>query len=58
MTLQTRLDSLKERHAALDARITEEDQRPRPDTEILTRLKVEKLHIKEEIERLREPSAS
>ena len=53
MTLQTRLDSLKERHAALDARIVEEDQRPRPDTETLTRLKVEKLHVKEEIERLR-----
>jgi hypothetical protein len=34
MTLQTRLDSLKERQT-------------------LTRLKVEKLHVKEEIERLR-----
>jgi hypothetical protein len=53
MSLQTRLDSLKERHAALDARIVEEDQRPRPDTDTLTRLKVEKLHVKEEIERLR-----
>jgi hypothetical protein len=53
MTLQTRLDSLKEKHAALDAQILDEDQRPRPDPEILTRLKVEKLHIKEEIERLR-----
>ncbi len=53
MTLQTRLDSLKERHAALDARILDEDQRPRPDPETLTRLKVEKLHVKEEIERLR-----
>ena len=53
MTLQPRLDSLKERHAALDARIMEEDQRPRPDTDVLMRLKVEKLHLKEEIERLR-----
>ena len=53
MSLQTRLESLKERHAAIDARIVDEDQRPRPDTETLTRLKVEKLHIKEEIERLR-----
>jgi hypothetical protein len=53
MNLQPRLDSLKERHAALDALIVEEDQRPRPDTDTLTRLKVEKLHIKEEIERLR-----
>lgn len=53
MSLQTRLDSLKERHAALEARIVEEDQRPRPDADTLTRLKVEKLHVKEEIERLR-----
>lgn len=53
MTLQTRIDSLVERHAALEARIVEEDQRPRPDTEALMRLKVEKLHVKEEIERLR-----
>lgn len=53
MSLQTRLDSLKERHAALEARIVEEDQRPRPDADMLTRLKVEKLHVKEEIERLR-----
>ncbi len=54
MSLQTHLENLKERHAALDARILEEDQRPRPDTDTLTRLKVEKLHVKEEIERLSE----
>jgi hypothetical protein len=53
MTLNTRLDSLKERHASLDARIVDEDQRPRPDSDALIRLKLEKLHIKEEIERLR-----
>ena len=53
MSLQTHLESLKERHAALDARILDEDQRPRPDTDMLVRLKVEKLHVKEEIERLR-----
>ena len=39
MTLQARLDSLKERHAALETRIADEDQRPRPDSEALTRLK-------------------
>jgi len=53
MTLQSRLDSLKERHAALEARIADEDQRPMPDSETLKRLKIEKLHVKEEIERLR-----
>ena len=53
MSQQARLDALKERHAALEARIVDEDQRPRPDTEALTRLKIEKLRVKEEIERLR-----
>ena len=53
MTLQAHLDTLKERHAALELRIADEDQRPRPDTETLTRLKIEKLHVKEEMERLR-----
>jgi hypothetical protein len=53
MSVQARLDALKERHAALESRITDEDQRPRPDAEVLTRLKIEKLHVKEEMERLR-----
>jgi hypothetical protein len=53
MTLQAHLDALKERHAALEQRIADEDQRPRPDSETLTRLKIEKLHVKEEMERLR-----
>lgn len=53
MSLDTHLDQLKERHAALEARIAEEDQRPRPDNDALTRLKVEKLRLKEEMERLR-----
>jgi len=53
MSLKSHLDALKARHASLEARIVEEDQRPRPDSEALTRLKVEKLHVKEEMERLR-----
>ena len=53
MTLDTHIDQLKERHAALEARIAEEGQRPRPDSETLTRLKVEKLRLKEQMERLR-----
>ena len=53
MSLQARLDALKERHASLETRIIDEDQRPRPDNETLNRLKIEKLHVKEEIERLR-----
>jgi hypothetical protein len=53
MSLQAHLDTLKERHAALEMRIADEDQRPRPDPETLTRLKIEKLKVKEEMERLR-----
>lgn len=54
MSLQSRLDSLLERHAALETQITDEDQRPRPDSDTLMRLKLEKLRVKEQIERLRE----
>jgi hypothetical protein len=53
MSQQARLDALKERHAALETRILDEDQRPRPDSDMLTRLKIEKLRVKEEMERLR-----
>jgi hypothetical protein len=53
MSLQARLESLKERHATLDERIFDEDHRPRPDDGVLSRLKVEKLRVKEEMERLR-----
>jgi hypothetical protein len=53
MSLQSHLESLKARHAELEARIEEEDQRPKPDADVMSRLKREKLHLKEEIERLR-----
>lgn len=46
-----RLQSLKDRHTALDARILAEDSRPMPDTLELARLKREKLRLKEEMER-------
>jgi hypothetical protein len=53
MSLQAHLEALKDRHASLETRISDEDHRPRPDSEALTRLKVEKLRVKEEMERLR-----
>jgi hypothetical protein len=53
MSLNTRLEALKERHASLETRIFDEDHRPSPDTQALTRLKLEKLRLKEEMERLR-----
>ena len=53
MNLNAHLETLRERHAALETRISDEDQRPQPNNETLSRLKIEKLHIKEEIEKLR-----
>ena len=53
--IQPRLQSLKDRHSALEARIGLEAQRPRPDSLELARLKREKLRLKEEMERLRPP---
>jgi hypothetical protein len=58
MSLQSRIESLKDRHASLEMRIADEDQRPRPDADTLMRMKVEKLKLKEEMERLREQAAS
>jgi hypothetical protein len=48
-----RLRALEERHAALEARIADEDNRPRPDSDQLNRMKREKLRLKEEMERLK-----
>ena len=53
MNLEARIESLKERHASLEMRIADEDSRPRPDSDALMRLKLEKLRVKEEMERLR-----
>lgn len=52
MESHTLLHALKERHAALEQQILNEDRRPRPDSEVLARLKVEKLHVKDEMEKL------
>ena len=43
------MSALEQKHAGLDARITEENQRPFPDMATLSRLKKEKLKIKEAI---------
>jgi hypothetical protein len=53
MSLHARLDALQQRHAALESRLFEEDHRPLPDTETIARLKIEKLQIKDEMERIR-----
>ncbi len=53
MSYEGRIESLKTRHAAIDAQIASEDARPRPDQAVLNKLKVEKLHLKQELEKLR-----
>ncbi len=52
MSLQSRIDSLKDRHHALEARISDEDHRPQPNADALMKLKGEKLRLKDEMERL------
>ena len=56
MSLQSHIEVLKERHATLDMRITEEDHRPRPDDNQLYLMKTEKLRLKEQMERLQAQS--
>jgi hypothetical protein len=53
MPTAPRVRSLEDRHAVLERQIADEDGRPQPDTAVLTRLKREKLRLKEEMERLR-----
>lgn len=44
--------ALANKHADLDARISAETLRPQPDMTTISRLKKEKLRLKEEMERL------
>jgi len=52
MTMQDYVESLRSKHAHLEQQIDDELHRPLPDQSILTRLKREKLRIKDEIARL------
>jgi hypothetical protein len=49
------VDSLRSKHARLEQMIDDEQHRPLPDQTTVSRLKKEKLRIKEEIERLSHP---
>jgi len=53
MNVQSHIEVLQGRHASLETKIAAEDSRPRPDDTMLARMKVEKLRLKEELERLR-----
>lgn len=52
MSLDDRIASLKAKHADLDEVLDRELHRPAPDTSTLKKLKLEKLRLKEEIDRL------
>jgi len=52
MIAEPHLEALKEKHAALDHEIYEEEQRPHPDDVRLAKLKKQKLRLKDEMARL------
>ncbi|MEI6559764.1 MAG: YdcH family protein [Rhodospirillaceae bacterium] len=52
MSFEDRIESLRLKHQSLEEEVRVESQRPSPDTELLARLKREKLKIKDEIARL------
>lgn len=49
MSLQERIDALKDKHRSLELAIDEENRRPKPDDIEIARLKKQKLMIKDEI---------
>jgi hypothetical protein len=53
MAFQEHVESLRSKHARLEQQIQEELHRPMPDQSTLTRLKREKLKIKEQLARVR-----
>lgn len=48
-----RIRALETRHAEIETRIASEGTRPRPNDAALAKMKLEKLRLKEEMERLR-----
>lgn len=57
MSIHEHVDSLRSKHARLEQLIDEELHRPLPDQVTVSRLKKEKLRIKDEIERLEHADA-
>ncbi|QNT78572.1 hypothetical protein JGUZn3_13460 [Entomobacter blattae] len=53
MTINGRIQALQDRHDKLDENISHEEGRPAPDENLLVKMKMEKLRLKDEIEQLR-----
>lgn len=58
MAVEQHIDKLKADHASLKMAISEELNRPLPDTNLIADLKRQKLRIKDEIIRLSESAAA
>jgi len=52
MSLNDRIQTLRDRHAGLDSAIDKETSRPYPNPTMLNDMKRQKLRLKEEIEHL------
>lgn len=52
MAIEEHLASLRQKHATLDRMIWNEEQRLWPDEQQIKRMKVNKLHLKEQIDRI------
>jgi hypothetical protein len=52
MSFEERIESLRSKHALLEAALKDEIQRPLPDPATTTRIKREKLRLKDEMMRL------
>lgn len=52
MLFPERVESLRMKHESLDREVRMESRRPLPDSTVLKTLKLEKLRVKEEMERL------
>jgi hypothetical protein len=52
MSQQDRIAALKEKHAALERAIDEENRRPLPSDDLITDLKRQKLRIKDQLYQL------
>jgi len=52
MSVLDRVESLKSKHAALEAALSSEVRSPNPDPHSIKEMKLKKLKIKDELERL------
>lgn len=53
MSISSHLDSLQRKHGALEAEIADVSASPLPDQTRVNALKVKKLHLKEQIEKIK-----